>query len=291
MSASGPPVSDLPGPGDTNPEESLALIRERSSLVPAVAVVLGSGMGDAVAQDVEVDDEFAFQSLPGFPPPSVPGHAGRLALGHLYGVPVAVFRGRVHYYEGHGIGSTTLIPRLCAALGAGTLVLTNASGGLDESVERGTLMLIEDHLNFLGVNPLTGWRYPDGRPAFVDLSSLYAPELVDAAAAVAGERDVPVRRGVYAALPGPSYETRAETRFLASTGADAVGMSTVPEAVAAAALGLRVLGISCITNVAGREATHEDVLSAARGATLKLRAILSGVIPRIAAAGVAPDHA
>ena len=172
--------------------------------VPAVAVVLGSGLGDAVAQDVEVEDEFAFQSLPGFPPPSVPGHAGRLALGHLYGVPVAVFRGRVHYYEGHGIGSTTLIPRLCAALGAGTLVLTNASGGLDESVERGTLMLIEDHLNFLGVNPLMGWRYPDGAPG------LRRPVLAVRAGPGRGRRRggpragrPPAARGVRGAFPGP----------------------------------------------------------------------------------------
>jgi purine-nucleoside phosphorylase len=246
-----------------------------------VALVLGSGLGDAVAEDVRAERELAYRELPGFPPSSVPGHAGRLVLGHLYGVPAAVFRGRVHYYEGRGIGATTLIPRVAAALGAHSLVLTNAAGGLDRSMRPGQLLLIEDHLNFLGVNPLTGWTFPGGTPAFVPLSAVYDPDLRALALEAAAEAGVGVLRGVYAALPGPSYETPAETRFLRSAGADAVGMSTVPEAVAARALGLRVLGISCITNVAGTEDTHEEVLAAARAAAAALRALLSRVIPRI----------
>jgi purine-nucleoside phosphorylase len=246
-----------------------------------VAIVLGSGLGDAVSADVRPEAEFAYESLPGFPAPMVPGHAGRLLLGDLFGVPSAVFLGRLHLYEGHGVSATTLIPRLAAALRAGTLVLTNAAGGLDPSITAGQLMLIHDHLNFLGVNPLAGWRLADGRPAFVDLSSVYDAELLSLAADAARASGIDVATGVYAALSGPSYETPAETRFLARAGAHAVGMSTVPEAVAAVALGMRVLAISCVTNAAGKQATHEEVLATAKAAGADVRRILSLVLPKI----------
>jgi purine-nucleoside phosphorylase len=272
-----------PDPGDSFAQQGVGVISRRTPLEPRVALVLGSGLGDAVSEDVRPEEEVSYQDLPGFPPASVPGHAGRLVLGELYGVPAAVFRGRVHYYEGHGIGVTTLIPRLAAALGAGTLILTNAAGGLDRSLKRGGLMLIEDHLNFLGVNPLTGWRFPTGEPAFVDISTVYDRNLATLAEEVAAREGIDLHRGVYVALPGPSYETPAEGAFLAGAGAHAVGMSTVPEAVAAVALGLSVVGISCITNVAGTEATHEDVLAAARDASLDLRVILKGLIPQVRA--------
>jgi purine-nucleoside phosphorylase len=270
-----------PGPGDTIAEEGVALIRERCELVPDVAVVLGSGLGDAVAGDLDGCHEFAYQGLPGFPRPSVPGHAGRLRLGELYGVPAAVFMGRIHYYEGHGITATTLIPRLAAGLAARVLVLSNAAGGLDPALRAGQLMLIRDHLNFLGVNPLTGWHHPDGTPAFVDLSTVYDPTLRSLAEEAAGAEGLDLGAGVYAALPGPSYETPAETRFLSQAGAQAVGMSTVPEAVAGAALGLRVFGVSCITNVAGQESSHEEVLATARSGALGLQAILRRVLPKL----------
>jgi purine-nucleoside phosphorylase len=270
-----------PGLGDTTVEEGVALIRERCELQPSVAVVLGSGLGDAVAGDLEGCHEFAYQGLPGFPVSRVPGHAGRLRLGELYGVSAAVFMGRIHFYEGHGIASTTLISRLAAGLGARVLVLSNAAGGLDPALSPGQLMLIRDHLNFLGVNPLTGWRHPDGTPAFVDLSSVYDPELRALADDAARARGVSMATGVYAALPGPSYETPAETRFLAQAGAGAVGMSTVPEAVAAVALGMRVLGVSCITNAAGAESSHEEVLATARTGAESLQAVLGGVLPRL----------
>jgi purine-nucleoside phosphorylase len=259
-------------------------------LEPVLSLVLGSGLGDAVAGDVNPDQEFAFEALPGFPPPSVPGHAARLVVGTLYGVPTAVFRGRVHYYEGRGMASTTLIPRLAAALGIRTLVLTNAAGGLNPSFQVGSLMLIEDHINFMGVNPLMGWRFPDGRPAFVDLSRVWDPGLRETAERVARREGITLRRGVYVALSGPSYETRAETAMLARLGADAVGMSTVPEAVGAAALGLTVMGISCITNVAGTDASHEEVLQAGKGAAKDLRALLAGVLPELAVEWASGHH-
>lgn len=284
MTATGTTAPPRPSPGGDEPERGAALVAERTAIRPAVAVVLGSGLGDALAEDLATDAEIPFGELPGFPPGSVPGHAGRLRIGTLYGVPVAAFFGRVHFYEGHGIAATTLIPRLAAALAAHTMILTNASGGLDATMRVGQLMLISDHLNSMGVNPLFGWRLPDGAPAFVDISRVYDAALLEAARAAADEADIDVRVGVYAAVSGPSYETPAETTALARLGADAVGMSTVPEAVAAAALGLRVLGISCITDVAGTELTHEEVLAAATGAGPDLRTILRRAIP---AAGVA----
>jgi purine-nucleoside phosphorylase len=267
-----------PGPGERFAESGAALIRERCDVTPEFGVVLGSGLGDVVGGDLEACHQFSFRALPGFPPSSVPGHAGRLAIGRLYGRPTAVFFGRVHYYEGHGIAATTLIPRLCSLLGVRVLVLTNSAGGIDPGIAPGRLMLIRDHINLMGVNPLFGWRMADGSPAFVDLSSVYDPSLRDAALSVAEAAGVDLGTGVYVALSGPSYETPAEIAFLASAGGNVVGMSTVPEAVAARALRLPVLGLSCITNTAGSSSGHEDVLRTARSAASDLRSILMGVM-------------
>jgi purine-nucleoside phosphorylase len=270
-----------PGPGDTFAAEAAALVRERSAVSPRIAVVTGSGLRQAVEGDLDPDRELSFEALPGFPTPTVPGHVGRLMMGELHGVPAAVFLGRVHLYEGFGMGATTLIPRLAAELGASVLVLTNAAGGLLSSMRRGQLMLIQDHINLLGQNPLTGWRFPDGTPAFVDISAVYDRDLVTLADGVAGREGIETVRGIYVAVPGPSYETPAETEFLRRSGGDAVGMSTVPESVAGVALGMRVVGISCITNVAGTPGTHEDVLEAGNEAAASLRRLLTGLIPRL----------
>jgi purine-nucleoside phosphorylase len=274
-------MTHRPGPPDRHPAECAALVRERSSVAPRVAVVVGSGLQEAVA-DLRPDAEISYESLPGFPPPSVPGHAGRLAMGELFGVPAAVFLGRVHLYEGHGVASTTLIARLAAELGARAIVLTNASGGLAPSLSAGDLLLIRDHINLLGVNPLTGWRFPTGLPAFVDLSAVYSTKAMVCAEEAARAEGVALTRGVYAAVPGPTYETPAETEFLRRAGADAVGMSTVPEAVAAVALELEVCGISCITNMAGSSGGHDDVLAAAARAARQLRVVLAQVVPAMA---------
>jgi purine-nucleoside phosphorylase len=271
-----------PRPQDDDAERGAALVRERAALSPRVGLVLGSGLGDAVAGDLQVKEEFPFDTLPGFPPAGVPGHAGRMALGELYGVPAAVFFGRIHHYEGHGMDAVTLPVRLAAALGARTLVLTNAAGGLDPALPLGALLLIRDHINLMGANPLRGWRYPDGTPAFVDISGVWDARLREVASVEARAAGVEVGEGVYAAVPGPSYETGAECEMLRRLGADLVGMSTVPEAVAAAALGVPCLGISCITDVAGTEVSHEDVVAVAEGAAPELRSILAGALPRIA---------
>jgi purine-nucleoside phosphorylase len=286
-SAEARPPEALPGPGDAATEEAARLLGDRCPLVPEVAVVTGSGLEDAVLPDLRAEHEAPYDALPGFPPPSVPGHPGRLVLGELHGVRSAVFLGRVHFYEGHGIAATTLIPRLARALGARVLVLTNAAGGLRPGLRAGQLLVLEDHLNFLGVNPLAGWRAPGGGPAFVDLARVYDRDLIRLAERAAREAGVDLARGVYAAVPGPSYETPAERRFLAMAGADAVGMSTVPEAVAGVALGMRVVALSCITNVPGEPTSHQEVLRVAREGSRALRRVLAALVPAAAGASAA----
>ncbi len=271
-----------PGPpDDTTVEVATALIRERSDVEPVVAVVLGTGLGDALAGNVNIDHEFAYEALPGFARPSVPGHAGRLVLGVIDGIPAAVFCGRLHYYEGHGVHTATLIPRLAAALGVRTIMLTNAAGSLDSALKVGQLMLIEDHINQMGVNPVIGWQHPDGSALFPDLSAVYDRRLLALAADVGRANGLEIARGVYAAVSGPTFETPAEAAFLARAGARAVGMSTVPEAVAAVALGISVLGMSCITNRAGQPTSVEEVLAAAKDASVDVATVVTGVIERL----------
>jgi purine-nucleoside phosphorylase len=268
------------GPGDTFPEEGAALLREKISTDPAVAVILGSGLADAVS-DIETEVDLPFTSLPGFPPPSVPGHSGRLVIGRLAGVATAAFLGRVHFYEGHPMGIVALPTRLSAALGARTLIVTAAVGALDPSLRPGTLVVGADHLNFLGENPLRGWKDDHGRPPFVDLSMAYDPDLADLAVLAAREEGVRTSRGVYAAMPGPTYETPAEVAFLRSAGATVVGMSVVPEVVAAAALGLRCLGLFCVTNEVGVGVRHEEVTEVATRFAGRLSGVLARVLPRL----------
>jgi purine-nucleoside phosphorylase len=264
--------------GDTTPD-AVAFVRERTATRPVAAIVLGSGLGAAIREDeLQAEAALPYPELPGFPPAMVPGHAGRLTIGTLFGVPAAVFAGRIHLYEGHGIGPTTLIPRLASALGARALILTNAAGGLDPTMHAGDLMLVTDHVNLMGVNPLIGWRFPDGTPAFVDLTNVYDAALRSAVFAVAENEGVPLVAGVYAGFAGPSYETPAEHAMARGFGASAVGMSTVPEAVAAAAVGLPTIGISCITNVVGEPTSHREVLEAATGTSAKLARLLAGIL-------------
>jgi len=256
-----PRVIALPGPPDSLAGEAAEAVRARTAFVPHVAIVLGSGLGAAVKDLVE-DASFSFDELPGFPRPTVPGHAGRLALGELAGVPVAVFRGRIHHYEGNEMAACALPVRLARLLGAGTAILTAATGGIAEGLSTGHLVVGTDHLNFMGVSPLRGWRRPDGSPPFVDMVGAYDAELAGLAFDAATARGIPVSRGVYAAMAGPNYETPAEIEFLRRSGAAVVGMSVVPEAVPARALGMRVLGLFFVTNQVGVEVKHEDVVRA-----------------------------
>jgi purine-nucleoside phosphorylase len=267
-----------PGPRDDPAERCVDLVRDATGLEPRAAVVLGSGLGDAVAaMDVEAD--VPFSDLPGFPPPTVPGHAGRLRLGTLAGVPMAAFLGRIHFYEGHPMEVVTLPTRLAAGLGARTLVATAAVGGLDPSLAPGTMVVGEDHLNFLGQNPLRGWRGPDGTPTFVNPLAAYAPELAQEALRSAADAGLTAVPGVYAASSGPTFETPVEVSYLRAAGATVVGMSVIPEVCAAAALGMRFLGLYCVTNTAGPGTHHEEVKEVAATFAGRLAKVLQRVLP------------
>jgi purine-nucleoside phosphorylase len=269
----------LPGPGDHFPEEAAAVVREHTDVVPSWAILLGSGLAPAVA-GFDVEAELPFDALPGFPPPSVPGHPGRLAVGNLAGGPVAAFIGRIHYYEGHSLSVCTLPVRVARVLGAHTVVLTAAAGALSAELASGDVVVASDHLNAMGANALRGWRRADGSPPFVDLSAVYDSDLAALAVSEAAALGVMVTPGVYAAVPGPTYETPAEVEALRRAGATVVGMSVVPEAVAAAALGMRVLGLFVVTNAVGGETLdHQDVLLRASEAADGLGRLLTRMAP------------
>jgi purine-nucleoside phosphorylase len=272
----------VPSPGDGVVEGIVGAIRERTDIRPVAGVVLGSGLGDAISAAWEragsgQPHEIPFDDLPGFPPPTVPGHAGRLWLGSIGGRPIAIFRGRIHFYEGHPMPLASITSRISHGLGARTMVLSAAVGGLDPSLPAASMVVVRDHLNLMGVNPLAGWRYPDGSPAFVDVSAVYDADLSDAALAILRGHGTSVTEGVYAAMAGPAYETPAETEMLRRMGATVVGMSTVPEAVAARALGMRVLGLSFVTNAAGGAVSHEEVLLASKTAAEAIGLVVAGL--------------
>ena len=252
-----------------------AAVRPRLAERPAVAIVLGSGLG-SLAQEVERPVRVAAAEVPGLPVPRVAGHAGELLFGRLAGVPVAMLAGRVHTYEGYSAAEVAFGVRVAAGLGCGALVATNAAGGLDPSLDPGDLMVLTDHINFLGDSPLSG------APAFVDMVDAYDPGLRKLAATVGAERGMPIREGVYVAVPGPSYETTAEVAMFRSWGAHAVGMSTVPEVIAARAHGLRVAAVSVITNRCGEPTTHEEVLAVTTGAGPHLRELVRSILPTAA---------
>lgn len=253
-----------------------AALRRASALRPQLAIVLGSGFGPLLER-VAVEAEVPFTKLPGFPAATVAGHAGKFVFGQLGGVPVLVQAGRIHSYEGHAMDTVTFPVRVLAALGIRDLLLTNAAGGINRRFRPGDFMRLTDHLNFMGANPLRG-PCPVGLPRFLDLTQVYDPALgglLDKAAKTARVR---WHRGVYLALSGPTYETPAEIRAFAKLGADAVGMSTVPEAIVARHHGLRVAAVSCISNQAAglspHPISHEEVLATAQQASRHTGALL-----------------
>jgi purine-nucleoside phosphorylase len=273
----------LPSPGDGIAEAIVEAVRARADVQPVAGIVLGSGLGDAitVAWDLAGSGqriEIPYGELPGFPPPTVPGHAGKLWLGEIGGRPVAFFQGRIHFYEGHPMPLASITTRVAAGLGAGTMVLSAAVGGLDPELPAASMVVVRDHINLMGTNPLAGWRYPDGSPAFVDVSAVYDGPLSDAALAILRRRSASAENGVYAAVAGPAYETPAETEMLRRMGATVVGMSTIPEAVAARALGMRVLGLSFVTNAAGGSVSHEEVLLASKTAAEAIGRVVAELV-------------
>jgi purine-nucleoside phosphorylase len=259
-------------------------VRARTALVPTAGIVLGSGLG-SLADGLEDQVSIPFEELPGWPAATAPGHAGRLLLGHLSDVPVAMLQGRFHMYEGNDPGLVVQPVLLFRRLGARLVVLTNAAGGVNPEYGPGTLMLITDHLNLTGRTPLLGPNADELGPRFPDMTDVWAPHLREGLRAAAAAEGMRLAEGIYAGLLGPSFETPAEVRMLRTLGADAVGMSTVLEAIAARWAGLEVCGVSLVTNLgagyAGQPLTHEEVLAAGAEAGPRLARVIRRFIAEI----------
>jgi purine-nucleoside phosphorylase len=260
-------------------------VRARTSFEPQIALILGSGLG-GLAKEVEATAVIPYEDIPGYPVSTVAGHAGQLVLGTLAGKNVVVMQGRLHYYEGYPMSRIAMPIRVQHALGAQTLIVTNACGGLNPAFSPGDVMLITDHINAIGANPLIGPNDESIGPRFPDMTHAYDPELQALALKLAGRLDVPLRQGVYVALAGPNYETKAERRYLRVIGGDAVGMSTVPEVIVANHAGMRVLGFSAVTNIATGEEDqpvddHETVLVTAKIAGERLTGLVREVVRQI----------
>ncbi len=267
-------------------EVALQTVRARSELRPRIGVILGSGLG-RVAEAVEKPLIIEYRDIPGFVSTSVEGHAGRLFLGAIKGVPAAVLQGRAHYYESRSMDEVALPVYLLHRLGVETLVVTNAAGGINAAFDAGDIMIIGDHLNLMGDNPLMGRAGAELGPRFPSTREAYDAGLRAAVHALGKKLRLNLHDGVYAALSGPAYETDAELRMLAKFGADAVGMSTVPEVLAARHVSMRVLGLSVIANAASPRArrepepTHEAVQRAVEAAVPRVRAIVEGIAERL----------
>jgi purine-nucleoside phosphorylase len=265
-------------------KEAADCIRSRVRERPSIGVVLGSGLGD-FAGTLGDAVSLPYSDLPNWPASQIVGHEGRLVVGTTQGRLVAALAGRCHLYEGHDAGTVTFGVRALGLLGIKTLILTNAAGGVNTGFAQGALMIIDDHLNLTGVNPLVGANDDRFGPRFPDMSEVYSARLRTIADAAGPTAGVALAHGIYAALLGPSYETPAEIRYLRTIGADAVGMSTVPEAIAARHMGIEVLGISCITNMAAgvlpRPLDHAEVMKTARRVRGQFIAVLEAIIGRI----------
>ena len=265
-------------------EQALRAVRARTAAVPEVAVILGTGLG-GLAEEIAVDTRIPYGDIPGFPLSTVESHAGQLLVGTLGGRWVVAMQGRFHRYEGYTLQQVVFPVRVARLLGAATLVVSNACGGMHPLWSPGDLMLIADHINLLGDNPLVGPNDDRLGPRFPDMSEAYDARLRALARAVALEQGITLREGVYVAVAGPNLETRAEYRMLRAVGADVVGMSTVPEVIAAVHLGMPVLGVSIITDQclpdALEPATVERIIAVARGAEPNLRRLIRGVLERL----------
>ncbi len=241
-------------------------LREKVKFEPKVAIVLGSGLGN-FADSIQIVEELSYGDIEDFPVSTVPGHAGKFIFGHLGNVPVVCMKGRVHYYEGYPISDVVLPARLMKMMGAEILFLTNASGGVNDTFQAGDLMMIKDHISCFVPNPLIGPNIEELGTRFPDMSSVYDKELQEILMQTAKEHNIPMKEGVYLQLTGPSFESPAEIRMVRTLGADAVGMSTVVEAIAANHMGMRICGISCVCNLAAgmteNPLTHEEVQEAA----------------------------
>lgn len=274
-------------PGEFERAEAAAnFIASKSALRPKIALVLGSGLG-AFAEEFSNSTKIPYAEIPHFPKSTAVGHAGQLVIGKVGEVPVAGMQGRVHLYEGYSARDVAFPVRVFSRLGIKAVILTNAAGGIKREFTQGELVVIKDHINLQGANPLTGWNDERFGPRFPDMTVAYDRRFREITVGAGNRNGIGLYEGVYAALPGPSYETPAEIRYLRSIGADLVGMSTVPEVIAARHGGLRVLGISCVTNAAAgildQPLNHKEVLETGERVREQFIALLKVVIPRIAA--------
>jgi purine-nucleoside phosphorylase len=264
--------------------EASDFIESRLPIVPRVAVVLGSGLG-AFADTLQEATVIPYSEISGWPAPTAVGHAGKLVVGTVDGAPVAALSGRVHLYEGYTAQQVVYGVRTMGLLGVESIVLTNAAGGVNQAYKPGQLVLISDHINLLGQNPLTGPNDESLGARFPDMSEAYSKRYREIARGAGKEMGLDLAEGVYAALPGPSYETPAEIRYLRAIGADLVGMSTAAEAIAANHMGLKVLGISCVTNLAAgvtdQKLDHREVLEVGERAKDSIIELLRRVLPRL----------
>lgn len=262
--------------------ETAAWLKEQMPTKPETAIILGTGLGD-LAKEIQKEKVIAYKDIPNFPVSTVEGHHGALIFGKLGGKDIMAMEGRFHYYEGYDMKTVTFPIRVMYEVGIKTLFLSNAAGGTNPSYRIGDLMIITDQINFLPENPLRGANIPQG-PRFPDMGHAYDPELIDLADVIAREKAIKVRHGVYLATQGPTYETPAEYRMFAHWGADAVGMSTVPEVIVARHCGIRCFGVSIITDLGGHaqvmKVTHEDVQKAAAEAQPRMAEIMREMIAR-----------
>ena len=265
-------------------QNAVDYIRTRTSAEPTIGLILGSGLGD-FADTLENRQVIPFSDIPDFPAAKVPGHTGAFVFGEKHGKSIICLQGRLHYYEGHPMSLLTLPVRIMKKLGVQTLILTNAAGGVNRNYRPGDLMLITDHINYSGMNPLIGMTDPELGPLFPDVTDLYSAGLRLKVKLAAVEAGIGLRQGVYMMFSGPNYETPAEVRMAQILGADAVGMSTVPEALVAAQCGIRCLGVSCITNLAAgvspNKLSHEEVMEIAAIAHDKFHSLLDLILKTI----------
>jgi purine-nucleoside phosphorylase len=265
-------------------QEAAAAIRSRWAKTPRVGIILGTGLG-ALAVDISADASIAYEEIPHFPHSTVESHAGRLVCGTLAGKPVVAMEGRFHFYEGYSLQQVTFPVRVMKALGCDTLIVSNACGGLNPQYEKGDIMVIEDHINLLGDNPLIGPNDDRLGLRFPDMCHAYDRELLALARQVAMEEQIRVQQGVYVAVPGPNLETRAEYRFLRTIGADVVGMSTVPEVIVAVHSKMRSLGFSAVTDMCLPDALEpvslQQILAVAAEAEKKLRVLVRKTVERM----------
>ncbi|MFP5518410.1 MAG: purine-nucleoside phosphorylase [Bdellovibrionia bacterium] len=265
-------------------QDALEFLKNKTTIKPRIGIVLGSGLGSFV-KSVEVEKSIPFSEVPHFLPPTVEGHSGNLIFGKVGAQNVAILQGRNHYYEGHSMESVVFPTRLLALLGCEIIVLTNSAGGFGETMQAGDFMIIEDHINLMGTNPLMGPNIKELGPRFPDMTEAYDKKLIATMEEIFGRKGIRYHKGVYCGVSGPTYETPSEVRYLKLIGGKAVGMSTVPEAIAANHLGVRVAAVSCITNLAAgmsaKKLSHDEVTETAKKVEQEFTSFLSEFVTLI----------